>query len=178
MYRLGLSEIFACRLDSEAYGFFPQYLSMVEWWLVRGQESAQLLGKFSVFRNRFYSEWKVAWEGFNSQHAQTSCLVAYRLLKLSKVPSKMDLKCSFVAVSQRIVKIEDGVLVFPTRNKRKARVELVVKDLQQSALLEQIQNNYWEVGQVFLTPSWCNMPLVRYIDLTQEKDPQVQALLK
>jgi len=178
MYKLSLAGIFACRLDSEAYGFFPQYLSMVEWWLARGQEHTQSFGKFSAFRNRFYAEWKVTWKGFNSQHAQTSCLVAYRLLKLSKVPSKMDLKCSFVAVSPRIVKIEDGSLVFPTRNKRKARVELVAKDLHQSTLLEQIQNNYWEMGQVLLTHSWCNIPLVRYIDLTQEKDPQVQALLK
>lgn len=176
LYKLGLSELFECQLDSEAYAFFAQYRGMVEWWAVRGKESTS---SFRELRNRFYGDWRVDWAGYNSQHAQTSSLVAHNVLKSKVQPVEEVLRgSSFVVVSPRIARIEGERLVFPTRQAKKAYVRLVPKNSSQKVLLEQVQNKYWQLGQVFLTPKWCAIPLMRFLDLTKEKDTCVQALLK
>jgi hypothetical protein len=177
MYKLLLSEIFACRLDSEAYNFLSQYPRMVDWWLARGQETIREFSDFATFRSKFYSQWKESWKGYNSQHAQTSCLFAFKALN-SKVQSKDELKQSFVFVSPVLAKIEDKTLVFTTSNAKKARVELVPKTSAQCVLLDQAQNRYWQIGQVFLTPKWCIVPFSRFLDLTKESDPTLQEYLK
>ncbi|MDR2203409.1 MAG: hypothetical protein LBE76_03750 [Nitrososphaerota archaeon] len=177
MYRIGLSDIFACKLDSEAYSFLPQYLSMVEWWMAHGRASAQKFSNFTSFRNQFYSEWKVDWRGYNSQHAQTSCLFALRALN-SEVKSKEALTNRFAIISPVSVKIEGKKFIFVTRNAKKAHVELVPKSVAQGVLLDQVQNMYWKIGQVFLTPKWCNIPFTRDLDLTKENDPTLIEYLK
>ena len=180
MYKLLLSEIFSCRLDSEAYGFLSAYPRMVNWWFVRGQESAIVFRDFTALRNQFYNEWKEAWKGYNSQHAQTSCLLAFSMLK-SNVQIKDEtalLNCSFGCVSPALAKVEDEKLVFVTSLQKKAYVTLVPKTSVQCVFLEQAQNKYWQIGQVFFTSKWCNIPFTRYIDPTQEKDRPLQELLK
>ena len=177
MYKLSLSEIFACRLNSEAYSFLSLYPRMIDWWLARGQETPQGFSDFSAFRSQFYSQWKETWKGCNSQHAQTSCLFALKALN-SKVQSKDELKQSFALVSPVLAKVEGKTLVFTTTQTKKARVELVPKTVAQCVLLEQAQNKYWQIGQVFLTPKWCVVPFSKDYDLTQEKDSTLQELLK
>jgi hypothetical protein len=176
LYKLTLAEIFTCKLDSEAYGLLNHFPNMVKWWTDQVKESPTA---FSVFRNHFYSAWKESWSDYNSQHAQTSSLTAYNMLRLSKMQPLKELKYSFAVVSQRIVKIEDEKLVFPTKLSKKAQVQLVPKNHTQTTLLEQTQNGYWKNGQIFLTPNWCAIPLTRYIDLTSEKeDTLIQKILK
>jgi hypothetical protein len=177
MYKLVLSEIFACRLDSETYGFLSAYPRMVDWWLSRGRDATQEFRDFSAFRSKFYNEWKEAWRGYNSQHAQTSCSFAFKALN-SKVQSKDELKQSFAFVSPVLAKVEDKTLIFTTSQTKKARVELVPKTSAQCVLLEQTQNLYWQVGQVFLTPKWCAVPFARSLDLTKENDSTLQEFLK
>jgi hypothetical protein len=96
----------------------------------------------------------------------------------SKVQSKEELQQSFAFVSPVLAKVEDKTLVFTTRQVKKARVELVPKTGAQCVLLEQTQNLYWQVGQVFLTPKWCAMPFARSLDLTKENDSTLQEFLK
>ncbi|MDR0460621.1 MAG: hypothetical protein LBH62_04190 [Nitrososphaerota archaeon] len=176
MYKLGLSEIFTCRLDSETFGFLSQYYRMVEWWTDHEKESFL---SFSGFRNQFYKSWRNDWKGYNSQHAQTSSLVAYNMVRLSKGQSIGELKRSFAVVSPRIAKIEDEKLVFPTKQSKKAHVQLLPKNPTQKTLLEQAQNQYWQIGQIFLTPDWCAIPFTKYLDLTKEKeDASIQKLRK
>jgi hypothetical protein len=175
LYKLTLSEIFDCKLDSEAFGLLNQFPNMVKWWTEQAKEPPTA---FSVFRNYFYSAWKIRWCDYNSQHAQTSSLTAYNLLRLSKMQTLRELKCSFAVISPRIVKIEDEKLVFPTKLSKKTHVQLVPKNPTQKTLLEQTQNEYWQIGQIFLTPNWCAIPFTRYLDLTCEKDAIVQKLLK
>ncbi|MDR2203072.1 MAG: hypothetical protein LBE76_01970 [Nitrososphaerota archaeon] len=180
MYRLLLSEIFSCRLDSEAYCFLSAYPRMINWWLTRGRESAVVFRDFTALRNQFYNEWKEAWKGYNSQHAQTSCLLAFSMLK-SNVQIKAETALqnySFGCVSPALAKIEDEKLVFTTNLQKKTYVTLVPKTSVQCVLLEQAQNKHWQIGQVFLTPKWCNIPFTRYIDPTKEKDHPLQELLK
>jgi hypothetical protein len=179
LYKLTLSEIFTCKLDGETYGLLNHYPTMVKWWVDQAKESPV---SFSGFRNYFYNAWKSAWGTYNSQHAQTSCLVAYNLLKLSEGQTRKEeeVKGNFAVISPRIVKIEDGEkLVFPTRPPKKGHVQLLPKNQTQKTLVEQAQNQYWQISQVFLTPNWCVIPFVRYLDLTKEKeDILVQKLLK
>ena len=176
LYKLTLSEIFTCKLDSEAYGLLNQYPNMVKWWIEQAKESPV---SFSGFRNHYYSAWKNAWSNYNSQHAQTSSLSAYNMLKLSKGQPIEELKYSFAVISPRIVKIEDEKLVFPTKQTKKARIQLFPKNQTQKTLLEQTQNKYWQINQILLTPNWCTIPLTRYLNLTQEKeDNLIQKLRK
>jgi len=178
MYKLSFSEVFACRLDSEAYSFLSQYLRMIDWWFVHGRDVVQEFRDFNAFRNKFYSTWRVDWRGYNSQHAQTSCMFAYKALNL-KVQKSEELRQSFVIVSPVLAKVEENqTLVFTTVQTKKARVKLVAKTTAQSVLLEQALNMYWQIGQVFLTPTWCAIPFSREIDLTQEKDTTLQEYLK
>lgn len=178
MYKLSLSEIFACRLDSEAYSFFAQYPRMIDWWFTRGKESTQPFKNFNAFRNQFYSEWKVDWRGYNSQHAQTSCMFAFKALN-SNMQKRVEWKQSFVIVSPVLAKVEENqTLAFTTMQTKKARVTLVAKTSAQGVLLEQALNMYWQIGQVLLTPTWCAIPFSREIDLTQEKDTILQEFLK
>ncbi|MDR2202715.1 MAG: hypothetical protein LBE76_00085 [Nitrososphaerota archaeon] len=176
MYRLGLSELFACKLDSEAYSFFPQYLNMINWWLSQGQ-TATRKNNFTAFRNQFYDKWRTDWKGYNSQHAQTSCLFALKALN-TNIQSKQELKQSFAIISPVSTKVENKKFMFVTKHAKKAYVELIPKTPTQNILLEQTQNSYWKIGQVFLTPKWCTIPLTRHIDLTKEKDPILQEFLK
>jgi hypothetical protein len=177
MYRLVLSDVFACKLDSEAYSFLPQYLSMVEWWMARGRASTQEFNNFTTFRNQFYNEWKMDWKGYNSQHAQTSSLFALRALN-SKIQNKEALVSRFAIISPVSVRIEDKKFIFVTRNAKKAHVELVPKTVAHGVLLDQVQNMYWKIGQVFLTPKWCTISFTRDLDLTKENDATLQEYLK
>ncbi len=179
MLKVALSEIFDCQPDGEAHAFMVQYPNMVKWWISRAEEFVD--GSFNKFRNQFYETWKNEWKGYNSQHAQTSSLVAYSALQLWKERSEkvksLDLKWNFAVISARIVKIEDGALVFPTKLAKKAHVRLTAENPRQQLLLEQAQNEHWQVGQCTLTPEWCAVPLTRLLDLSVEKDRVIKELI-
>ena len=179
MLKIGLSQIFDCQPDGEAHALMVQYPNMVKWWINRAEEFSE--GAFNKFRNQFYEAWKKEWKGYNSQHAQTSSLVAYSALQLWKGDAErskpLELKWNFAVISPRIVKIEDGTLVFPTKIPKKAHVRLIAENPRQQALLEQAQNAHWQVGQSILTPEWCSIPFTRYLDLTSEKDRIIRELL-
>jgi len=179
LYKFVLSELFECRLvDSETYVFLSQFRKFVQWWLDQACESHR---SYDGLRDSFYKKWRVDWKDYNSQHAQTSSLVAYGMLKSSnQLSTKENEWASFAVISPSIVKLEEkDRLVFPTRLAKKACVQLVPKTDAQRVLLEQAQNGYWKLGQTFLTDKWCAIPFTRYLDLTSEKkDPIVQELLK
>ncbi|MGD6805870.1 MAG: hypothetical protein ACQCN4_02805 [Candidatus Bathyarchaeia archaeon] len=179
MLKIPIAQIFDCQLDREAYAFIAQYPNMVTWWIKRSQEFKE--GSFSTFRNQFYDSWKKDWVGYNSQHAQTSSLVAYSALNLSKKKPQtnpIELKWNFAVISPRIAKIEDETIVFPTKLTKKAHVKLIAKNSREKVLLEQAQNEHWQIGQSFLTPEWCAVPFTRFIDLTIERDRYLRDLLK
>jgi hypothetical protein len=148
----------------------------VQWWLDHVCESHR---SYDGLRDSFYKKWREDWKDYNSQHAQTSSLVAYGMLKTSKQPSTKENSDSFAVISPSIIKLEEGNrLVFPTRLTKKACVQLVPKTSVQRVLLEQAQNGYWKLGQTFLTDKWCTIPFTRHLDLTSEKkDPIIQELL-
>jgi hypothetical protein len=177
MYRLILSELFECKLaDSETYAFLSQYRKFVQWWLNQTKETHK---SYNELRDNFYSKWRVDWSGYNSQHAQTSSLVAFGLLKSSKQTALIEgLGCNFAVLSPKIVKIEEDRMVFPTRFAKKARVQLIPKTVTQRVLLEQAQNGYWKLGQTLLTDKWCTIPFTKHLDLTKEKDATILELLK
>ena len=179
MLKVALSQIFDCQPDGEAHAFMAQYPNMVMWWIKRAGAFSE--GSFSKFRNQFYEAWKNEWKGYNSQHAQTSSLVAYSALQLwrgtAEKAKPMELKLSFAVISPRNVKIEDGQLVFPTRLSRHAHVKLVPENPRQQVLLEQAANEHWQIGQSIVTPQWCAVPFARYLDLTSENDRIIKELL-
>jgi hypothetical protein len=145
------------------------------------QTNESLPISYSELRDKFYQQWRLEWKGYNSQHAQTSSLTAYSILKSKQTPTNQrELQCSFIVISPRIVKFEEKEqLVFPTKLSKKARIQLLPKTSTQRVLLEQAQNGYWKNGQIFLTDKWCTIPFTRYLDLTSEKkDPRLQELLK
>ncbi|MFA7397875.1 MAG: hypothetical protein WC046_05275 [Candidatus Bathyarchaeia archaeon] len=120
---------------------------MVKWWVGRAKDFED--GSFNEFRNQFYDAWKSDWIGYNNQHAQTSGLVAYSALNLSKQKTQtkpLELKWNFAVISPRIAKIDNGTLVFPTKLSRKARIKLIVKTPHQLVLLEQAYNEHWKIG--------------------------------
>jgi 1,2-phenylacetyl-CoA epoxidase catalytic subunit len=92
------------------------------------------------------------------------------MLRLSKGQPIEELKYSFAVISPRIIKIEDEKLVFPTKQSKKAHIQLLPKNQTQKTLIEQAQNQYWQINQILLTPNWCTIPLTRYLNLTQEKE--------
>jgi len=180
MYKLELSEIFTCQLDSEAYAFLAQYRILVQWWKTKINETHH---SYSELRDNFYPQWKQDWKNYHSQHAQTSSLTAYNMSKFSKQVSAKaeEMWRSFAVISPNVAKIdEDKKLVFPTNLTKKAQVRLIPKDPAQQVLLNQIQNEYWKIGQIFLTPKWCTIPITRYIYLTsdEKEDAIIQELLK
>ena len=177
MYRFVLSEIFECKLvDSEAYAFLSQFRKFVQWWIDHVEESHK---SYDDLRDSYYSKWREDWSGYNSQHAQTSSLIAHGILKSAKqAPVKKDWGHSFAVISPSIVKLEErDLLVFPTSLTKKAHIRLIPKTVAQRVLLEQTQNGYWKLVQILLTDKWCNSPFTRYLDLTAEKkDPIIQEL--
>jgi hypothetical protein len=177
LFRLFLSELFSCKLDSEAYAFLPQYQGMVKWWL---QQDKGVDQKFGSFRNQHYLNWRNHWVGFNSQHAQTSSMLAYTALTTVKEQNqqKTQLYGGSAVISIRLVQIKDEALFFSTKPPKKAKIQLLPKTSQQKILLEQTQNGYWQPGQVYLTHTYCQIPFTRHIDLTKEKDPAIQSLIK
>jgi len=179
MLKIALSQIFDCHPDGEAHALMAQYPNMVKWWAGHTAEFTE--GSFSKFRNQFYEAWKREWKGYNSQHAQTSSLVAYSALQLSKGNAEklksLELKWNFAVISPRIVKIEDCELVFPTKLSRHAHVKLIPENPRQQTLLEQATNKHWQIGQSIVTPEWCDVPFTRYLDLTLEKDHVIKELL-
>jgi hypothetical protein len=179
MLKIALSQIFDCQPDGEAHALMVQYPNMVKWWINRAGEFTE--GSFSKFRNQFYEGWKKEWKGYNSQHAQTSSLVAYSALQLWKESAEktkaLELKWNFAVISPRIAKIEDCKLVFPTKLPKKAHVKLIAENPRQQVLLEQAQNEHWQVGQSILTPEWCAVPFTRYLDLSSEKDRVIKELM-
>ncbi len=178
MLKIALSQIFDCQPDGEAHALMVQYPNMVRWWINRAEEFTG--GSFSKFRNQFYDTWKKEWKSYNSQHAQTSSLVAYSALQLWKESAKKtkpELKWNFAVISSRIAKIEDDKLIFPTQLSKKAHVNLIAENMRQQTLLEQVQNEHWQVGQSILTPEWCAISFTKFIDLTSEKDRLIKELL-
>ena len=179
MLKIALSQIFDCQPDGEAHALMVQYPNMVKWWINRAGEFT--VGSFSKFRNQFYEDWKKDWKGYNSQHAQTSSLVAYSALQLWKGDAEktksLDLKWNFAVISPRIVRIEDGGLVFPTKLSKHAHVKLIPENPRQQALLEQAANEHWQIGQSIITAEWCTVPFTRYLDLASEKDRVINELL-
>jgi hypothetical protein len=179
MLKIALSQIFECQPDGEAHALMVQYPNMVKWWISRAGDFTE--GSFSKFRNQFYQGWRKEWKGYNSQHAQTSSLVAYSALQLWKESAEktkaLELKWNFAVISPRIAKIEDCKLVFPTKLPKKAHVKLIAENPRQQVLLEQAQNEHWQVGQSILTPEWCAVPFTRYLDLSSEKDRVIKELM-
>jgi hypothetical protein len=176
LYRVVVSEPFSCCIDSEGYAFLSKYPDMVRWWLHQGLGLNQT---FSAFRNQHYSSWKNTYTNYNSQHAQTSSTLAYTALKnTTQLVGEGMWMNSFVVVSSSIVKIEDGKLFFPTRQFKKAQIKLVPKTTTQRILLDQAQSMCWQIGQVLLTHTFCVIPFTKFTDVTAEKDPIIQALLK
>ncbi|MDR2707674.1 MAG: hypothetical protein LBB87_02875 [Nitrososphaerota archaeon] len=177
VYRFVLSELFECRLvGSESFAFLSLFRKFVQWWLDQAVGSYR---SYDDLRDSFYGKWRVDWKGYSSQHAQTSSLIAYGMLKSSNQPSVKE-NLSFAVISPSIVKLEEGGrLVFPIGLAKKACVQLVPKTTMQQVLLEQALNGYWKLGQTFLTDKWCAIPFTRYLDLTKdEKDSLIQKLLK
>jgi len=64
------------------------------------------------------------------------------MLRLSKGQPIEELKYSFAVISSRIIKIEDEKLVVPTKQPKKAHIQLLPKNQTQKTLLEQTQNKY------------------------------------
>ena len=109
---------------------------------------------------------------------QLGCLQRLTTLERGAEKTKsLDLKWNFAVISPRIVRIEDGGLVFPTKLSRHAHVKLIPENPRQQALLEQAANEHWQVGQSIVTPEWCAVPFTRYMDLASEKDRVINELL-
>jgi hypothetical protein len=89
----------------------------------------------------------------------------------------LELKWNFAVISPRIAKIENRALVFPTKLPKRAHVKLIAENPRQQTLLEQAENEHWQVGQSILTPEWCSVPFTRYLDLASEKDRIIRELL-
>lgn len=179
MLKILLTEVFECRLDAEAHALVRVFPNMVRWWF--GKAEAFKGGSFAAFRNQFYEAWKLDWKGYNSQNAQTSCIVAYSDSQLSKAPEqrvrKAALNWDFAVVSPKNAKIVGCEFVFPTKRSKHAHVELITENPRQKTLLEQAMNMHWQVGQSILTAEWCIVPFVRYRDLSAEKDRVLNELL-
>ena len=109
---------------------------------------------------------------------QLGCLQRLTTLERGAEKTKsLDLTWNFAVISPRIVRIEDGGLVFPTKLSRHAHVKLIPENPRQQALLEQAANEHWQVGQSIVTPEWCAVPFTRYMDLASEKDRVINELL-
>ena len=178
MYRIPLAEVFSSQPDSEAYAFLELYPSMVTWWIKHSVEFKG--GPANSFRNQLYPKWKADWPGYNSQHAQTSSSVAYAILQLNKEAAELEtinLKLNFAVISQRLAKIEDCELIFPTKHSKRAHIKLITTDPRQQTLLEQAANKYWQIGQPTITATWSIIPLTKQINLTMENDRAINELL-
>ena len=179
MLKIALSEIFDCQPDGEAHALISQYPNMVTWWINHAGEFSG--GSFSKFRKQFYEAWRRDWTGYNSQHAQSRSVVAYSALQLwkegSEKRSSLELKLSFAVISPRIARIADGALVFPTKLSKHGHVKLIPENPRQRMLLEQAENEHWQVGQAIVTAEWSVVPFTRFLDLTSEKDRVMKELL-
>jgi len=177
--KVTLSDLFNCELDREACELLAEYPKMVEWWIERAEGFSG--GSFATFRKKFYKEWKEDWKGYHSQHAQTSCLVAYSALQLWRSPAERlkfsELKWHFAVVSPKLVRIENGWLCFATKLERTAHVRLIPDSPRQKRLIEQAENGYWQIGQSIVTPEWTVIPFTRYVNLTSEGEPFIKELL-
>jgi len=177
--KVTLSELFKCTPDREAYELLDIYPKMVKWWIEKAAEFSG--GSFAAFRKKFYQEWKEDWKGYHSQHAQTSCLVAYSTLRLWKGQVERlktsELKWSFAVISPLLTRIENGELCFATKIDKTANVRLTPDSPRQEKLLMQAENGYWQVGQSIVTPKWTVIPFNRYIDLTSKREQIIRELL-
>ncbi|MCL1976673.1 MAG: hypothetical protein FWG55_00960, partial [Candidatus Bathyarchaeota archaeon] len=121
-------------MGSESFAFLSLFGRFVQWWLDQAVGSYR---SYDDLRDSFYGKWRVDWKGYSSQHAQTSSLIAYGMLKSSNQPSVKE-NLSFAVISPSIVKLEaGGRLVFPIGLAKKACVQLVPKTAMQQVLLEQ-----------------------------------------
>lgn len=174
-----MSELFRCKPDRLAYEFMAEYPKMVEWWIKRTVEFGG--GSYAVFRKHFYKEWKKEWDGYYSQHAQTSSLVAFSGVQLWKKPDERlkipELKWRFIVVSPREVKIEKGELLFSTKIGEIAHVKIIPEDQRLRRLLVQAENGYWQVGQSIVTPEWAVVSFTSYLDLSTERETLIKELL-
>ena len=154
-----------------------EFPKMVEWWV----EMPKMFkgGSFAHFRKRFYGSWRKEWEGWHSQHAQTSCLVAYTVLQMWRKTGERTrgFGFRFSVISPRVVWIEGGNLCFSTRIGCTGCVGLFPRNKHQKMLLEQAELEKWRVGQTILTPKWSVVPFTRYLDLAFAGDQYIQNLL-
>lgn len=181
MIRISLSEIFRCEPNGEAYVIMAEFPRMVAFWVERG---LRLGGKvsFQNFRNRFIKEWKELFQGFHSQYAQTSCMVAFSAGLLSKPIGERtpvgSIERRFVVVSQNMLRLEGGALHFHVKTRGSpAKVILKPQYEVQRNLLEQAENKKWKLGQAIVTPEWAVAAFTRFIDLGSKEDPYISSLL-
>jgi hypothetical protein len=177
--RISLAEIFPCRVDGEARRLILEFRRMVEWWIEKARDSPRTLN-YPEFRKRFYREWKEKWEGWNTQHAHTSSMLAYSLIRAYKPPSVRPEKPKFrtpvAVIHYWTVKLENGGLTVSTENGRKAYIRLEAKTRHQQKLLSQAKKGLWKIGQVILTPEWAIISFTKEINLEKENHPEIEDL--
>lgn len=157
-----------------------EYSRMVGWWAEKARGFGG--GSYARFRNTYYAAWKKRWPEWNSQHAQTSSMVAYSALSLwrkrVKTPRMLELRMAFAVLSPRVVKVEHSLLRISTTIRSFGYAELIPNSSHQQKILEQVEEGLWQLGQVILTPGWAIISFIRDVDLTAEKQPELEALLK
>lgn len=177
--RVTLSELYRCSPDGEALRLMEEFIKMLGWWAERARGFGD--GPYARFRNTYYAAWKKRWPEWNSQHAQTSSMVAYSALSLwrkrAKTPRKLELRMAFAVLSPRVVKVEHSLLRISTTIRSFGYVELISNSSHQQKILEQAEEGLWQLGQVILTRGWAVIPFIRDVDLTAERQLELEALL-
>jgi hypothetical protein len=178
--RISLTELMCCRLDAEAYQLVAAFPKMVEFWAGKAEG---LGGKvsFQTLRSKFLGEWRKAFEGFYSQYAQTSCMVAVSAMQATKPPEERvklgRIEASFAVLSPAGLKLYMGELSFPAKVGSLASAELKPLNSLQEKLLEQAENEKWQLGQAVITPRWAILTFTRYLDIESVEDKYIDELL-
>ena len=156
-----VSPVFRCRLDGMMREFLDVFGLMVDWWLQK--LSSGSYSSFSSFRKQFYMEGKKRWGGWNTQHLQSSCLVAFKLREM------FERKLKFAVLSPLTVKIHGRNLVVSTRRREFGKVVLSVSGGLEQGLLQLAENSSCRIGQVFLTERWVIIPFILKVNLNNRK---------
>jgi hypothetical protein len=175
---LGVSELYRCELDSEVLRLVKEFGQMVEWWVENGLKTPKK--SYSEFRRAFYEKWRRRWEGWHSQHAQTSSMVAYKLLKLStkhriSIPTVFKMPLAFL--SPWTVKLENKILRVSIGERTYGYVKLFPDSKHQQKLLEQAEAGLWKIGQTTITPRWAIITFTTTLNLQEESKPELENLL-
>lgn len=178
--RVTLSELYRCSPDEEALRLMEEYSKMVGWWAERARGFGG--GPYSRFRNAYYAAWRGRWPRWNSQHGQTSSMVAYSTLNLWKKPEhrprRLEPHTPFAVLSPRVVKVEHSLLRISTTIRSFGYAELVPNSPHQQKLLEQAGEGLWQLGQVILTLEWAIIPFIEDVDMAAERPLELETLLK